>query len=193
MESWTEEYMLGIEPILNNIVPICSEDFIQEFSRDYLPVQVCEKKELKSSTKKCNRRKKKRLTGVSEQRRAANARERRRNQELNHAFIKLKNTLPLPNVELSKVEILRQAMTWIDHLRSLLKNYDEQQELMNSKQTKTWKPEDHLNAGKDFTSMKHDGFFYHFPDLNNKPLSESIWLQGKLFTSHTHTHRLRTV
>ena len=61
------------------------------------------------------------LTGVSRQRRAANERERRRIQGVNRAFLELKNALPVAdNVDISKIDILRVATKWIDHLTKLL-------------------------------------------------------------------------
>lgn len=71
--------------------------------------------------RKMKRRRKRMLTGVSRQRRAANERERRRIQGVNRAFVELKNALPLgKSVDISKIDILRVATTWIDHLSKLL-------------------------------------------------------------------------
>lgn len=71
--------------------------------------------------RKMKRRRKRMLTGVSRQRRAANERERRRIQGVNRAFVELKNALPLgKSVDISKIDILRVATTWIDHLTKLL-------------------------------------------------------------------------
>ena len=71
--------------------------------------------------RKLKRRRKRMLTGVSRQRRAANERERRRIQGVNRAFLELKNALPVAdNVDISKIDILRVATKWIDHLTKLL-------------------------------------------------------------------------
>ena len=64
------------------------------------------------------------LTGVSRQRRAANERERRRIQGVNRAFVDLKNSLPVSHMDISKIDILRVAAMWIDHLTQLLDQDD---------------------------------------------------------------------
>lgn len=176
--------MLEVEPIINNIVPFSPEEFFVEFLKDCPPVELCENEEGMSATRseKRKRRKKKKLTGLSEQRRAANTRERRRIQELNCAFARLKNALPLPNVVIPKIEILRQAITWIDHLGNLLKDYDEPHELLDVKQMKTWRPGSDLNAREDFKRLKYDCLFQEFPDLNNTLTKEYTGLKGRLFT-----------
>ncbi|XP_077978496.1 uncharacterized protein LOC144433955 [Glandiceps talaboti] len=67
------------------------------------------------------KRRKRALTGVSRQRRAANARERRRIQGVNMAFIELRKILPvLSRDEVSKIEILRLATKWIAYLTTVL-------------------------------------------------------------------------
>ena len=71
----------------------------------------------------CHRRRKRRrlLTGVSRQRRAANARERVRIQGVNSAFVVLKNTLPVVRPDdVSKIETLRLASKWIAYLTTVL-------------------------------------------------------------------------
>ena len=77
----------------------------------------------------CHRRRKRRrlLTGVSRQRRAANARERVRIQGVNSAFVVLKNTLPVVRPEeVSKIETLRLASKWIAYLTTVLIRDDQQ-------------------------------------------------------------------
>ena len=76
------------------------------------------------SNKRRKRRRKRMLTGVSRQRRAANARERRRVQGVNRAFVELKNSLPVSHMDISKIDILRVATKWIDHLAHLLSEDD---------------------------------------------------------------------
>lgn len=73
------------------------------------------------------RRRKRMLTGVSRQRRAANARERNRIHGVNMAFLRLRDMLPVygSGDEISKIDTLRLAAKWIAHLTSLLINDDE--------------------------------------------------------------------
>lgn len=67
------------------------------------------------------RRRRRMLTGVSRQRRAANARERRRIQGVNNAFVELKNHIPVVKPEdVSKIDTLRLAAKWIAYLTTLL-------------------------------------------------------------------------
>lgn len=131
----------------------------------------------KSSKRK--RRKKRKLTGVSRQRRAANARERRRIQGVNHAFVQLKNTLPLAQIDISKFEILRLAMQWIDHLKTLLKDHEEQKDLLNTKQMETSRPNDLMHLDDNITPVKHSCLYHQFPDLKNTLWDECMGLQGE--------------
>ena len=130
-------------------------------------------------SRKRKRRKKRMLTGVSRQRRAANARERRRIQGVNRAFVQLKNTLPLAQIDISKIEILRLAVKWIDHLRTLLKDYDERKELLNTKQLQTSRPNEFVSLEDDMAPVKHDCLYHQFPDLKNTLWEECIGLDGK--------------
>ena len=78
----------------------------------------------------CHRRRKRRrlLTGVSRQRRAANTRERVRIQGVNSAYVVLKNTLPVVCPEdVSKIETLRLASKWIAYLTTVLIRDDQRQ------------------------------------------------------------------
>lgn len=53
----------------------------------------------------------------------ANARERNRTESVNYAFNLLRNLLPTdpPNRKLSKIEILRLSISYIDHLDNVRK------------------------------------------------------------------------
>ena len=84
--------------------------------------------------RRTKRRRKRMLTGVSRQRRAANERERRRIQGVNRAFVELKNTLPVAHLDISKIDILRIATKWIDHLSQLL-NKDKKEATDNPSRT----------------------------------------------------------
>jgi hypothetical protein len=130
---------------------------------------------------KTKRRKRKSLTGLSRKRREANARERRRVEELNRGFVYLKKALPLPSVDISKLEILRLALKWIDHLETMLENYNDQRELLTIKQMETSRPEDLLNINEGVTPAKHACQYHEFPNLQNTLWEESIGLQqGKI-------------
>lgn len=155
-----------------------AEDILKCFSDGSSSVETNEKQDDESRKRK--RRKKKMLTGVSRQRRAANARERRRIQGVNRAFVQLKNTLPLAQIDISKIEILRLAVKWIDHLRTLLKDYDERKELLNTIQLETSRPNEIVSVmGEHMTPVKHDCLYHQFPDLKNTLWEECIGLCGK--------------
>lgn len=102
--------------------------------------------------RKMKRRRKRMLTGVSRQRRAANERERRRIQGVNRAFVELKNVLPLANsVDISKIDILRVAAKWIDHLTKLI---DQDKKIRLSKLTECHisdEPQLYEILGEDFS------------------------------------------
>ena len=135
---------------------------------------------------KTKRRRRKSLTGLSRKRREANARERRRVEELNRGFVYLKKALPLPSVDISKLEILRLALKWIDHLETMLQNYDDKRELLTIRQMETSRPEDLLSITEGATPAKHACLYHEFPNLQNTLWEESIGLQGKrhyLFSS----------
>lgn len=161
-------------------LPLFDVDFFPEFSEELSPFAEGEAKEQQDTVvKKRKRRKKQTLTGVSRQRREANARERRRVEEMNQAFVNLKKALPLPNVDISKMEILRLAIKWIDHLGTLLKDYEERKDLLNVKQMETSRPEDFTSIEEGLTPVKHDCIYHQFPDLKNTLWEESIGLQGR--------------
>lgn len=77
-----------------------------------------------TSTSKINKRKRRRprLTGLSKQRQAANARERSRTHSVNSAFNALRVLIPTEpsDRKLSKIETLRLASSYIAHLGSML-------------------------------------------------------------------------
>lgn len=103
------------------------------------------------------------LTGVSRQRRAANERERRRIQGVNRAFIELKNALPVADsVDISKIDILRVATKWIDHLSKLL----DQDKRINSEPKHIVKPKLYEILGEDFS-------------IDDRELEEDYFLQGQ--------------
>uniref|UniRef100_H3B3V9 Myogenic factor n=1 Tax=Latimeria chalumnae TaxID=7897 RepID=H3B3V9_LATCH len=69
----------------------------------------------------------KRKSVTMDRRKAATLRERRRLKRVNEAFETLKRkTVPNPNQQLPKVEILRSAIQYIARLQSLLKSLNEQ-------------------------------------------------------------------
>uniref|UniRef100_A0A087XJ55 Si:ch211-246m6.4 n=1 Tax=Poecilia formosa TaxID=48698 RepID=A0A087XJ55_POEFO len=63
-----------------------------------------------------------RLSGVSKQRQAANARERDRTHSVNTAFTALRTLIPTEPADrkLSKIETLRLASSYISHLANVL-------------------------------------------------------------------------
>ena len=77
---------------------------------------------------KRRRRKRARLTGLSQQRQAANARERSRTKCVHAALLELRchipTTLPEENGKLSKIEILRLASSYIGQLTAVLHAHD---------------------------------------------------------------------
>ena len=165
----------------NDVVGVEAVDYepeLKSFSDESSSMENGEKQD--EECRKRKRRKKRMLTGVSRQRRAANARERRRIQGVNRAFVELKNTLPLAQIDISKIEILRLAVKWIDHLRTLLKDYEERKELLNTKQLETSRPNEFVSVmGEDITPIKHDCLYHQFPDLKNTLWEECIGLHGK--------------
>ncbi|XP_028403841.1 transcription factor 21-like [Dendronephthya gigantea] len=149
-----------------------AEEILKSFSDESSSVEANEKQDDASRRRK--RRKKRMLTGVSRQRRAANARERRRIQGVNRAFVQLKNSLPLAQIDISKIEILRLASKWIDHLRTLLKDYEERKELLNTVQMETSRPNEFISLEENRTPVKHDCLYHQFPDLKNTLWEECI-------------------
>ncbi|KAJ7391925.1 hypothetical protein OS493_016230 [Desmophyllum pertusum] len=92
-----------------------------------VPVRKLETTAVPSSLvkgRKKHRRRGPRLTGVSKQRKTANARERDRVQGLNSAFETLRELIPLSPTEKrpSKIETVRLAALYIHHLTELLTN-----------------------------------------------------------------------
>ena len=104
------------------------------------------------------------LTGVSRQRRAANERERKRIQGVNRAFDELKNALPVSNTEdISKIDILRVATKWIDHLTKLL---DQDQKIHIQPREYREEPELYEILGEEFY-------------INDRELEDDDFLQGQ--------------
>ncbi|XP_074857922.1 transcription factor 15-like [Carettochelys insculpta] len=68
------------------------------------------------------KRKRPRLSGLSKQRQAANARERDRTHSVNSAFSALRTLIPTEPADrkLSKIETLRLAASYISHLANVL-------------------------------------------------------------------------
>lgn len=92
-----------------------------------IPVCKLETPEVPSSltqAKKKHRRRGPRLTGVSKQRKSANARERSRVRVINSAFESLRELIPLSPTEKrpSKIETVKLAALYIHHLTELLTN-----------------------------------------------------------------------
>lgn len=182
MATWTEHFMRGESEPTHPGHELCTFYFrnqFQELCKESSPVGT-DGKIQQGSRKKRKRRKKRTLTGVSRQRRAANDRERRRNQRLNQAFVNLKNILPLPCIDISKIQILRLAVKWIDHLGTLLKDYEQQKDLLNMKQMETSRLNKCSNTTReDYKSVKHDCLYHQLPDLKNTLWEESIGLPGR--------------
>ena len=114
--------------------------------------------------RKLKRRRKRMLTGVSRQRRAANERERKRIQGVNRAFEELKNALPVAKTEdISKIDILRVATKWIDHLAKLL---DQDQGVHIQPTEYSEEPELYEILGEEFS-------------INHRELEDHDFLQGQ--------------
>ncbi|XP_048341941.1 transcription factor 15-like [Sphaerodactylus townsendi] len=75
------------------------------------------------------KRKSPRLSGLSKQRQAANARERDRTHSVNTAFSALRTLIPTEPIDrkLSKIETLRLASSYISHLANMLLLQQQQQ------------------------------------------------------------------
>ncbi|PFX33243.1 myoblast determination protein 1 homolog [Stylophora pistillata] len=140
--------------------------------------------------RKLKRRRKRMLTGVSRQRRAANERERRRIQGVNQAFIDLKNALPLAHsVDISKIDILRVATKWIDHLSKLL----DQDQRIHAEPKSAVEPQLYDFLGEDFFINDHeleDDCFLQGQDI----WSDSTGLEGLSdYCIHTEEPFLKTL
>ena len=184
MTTWPEEYTWSKDKPGNPMQPspqLLAHNYpntVPDLCGDCPPVDR-NKDGRNSCIQKSKRRKKRTLTGVSQQRRAANDRERTRNLKLNQAFVKLKNTLPLPHIHISKIDILRYAIKWIDHLGTLLKNYDKQKDLLKIKQMETSRNIDHTNTTDELTHVNDNCSCNQSPNLKNTLLVECIGLPGK--------------
>ena len=116
--------------------------------------------------RKLKRRRKRMLTGVSRQRRAANERERRRIQGVNRAFVELKHALPVADtVDISKIDILRVATKWIDHLTKLL-DQDQRITTEPAEYRDTVEPQLYELLGEEFS-------------INDRELEDDDFLQGQ--------------
>ena len=133
----------------------------------------------KMDDKKKKQRKKRILTGVSRQRRAANDRERRRNERLNQAFVTLKRTLPLANIDISKIEILRLAVKWIDHLATLLKDNEQQRGMLAFRQMQPDQKVVSDQTTEKPKPVRHDCLYHQDPDLKNTLWEDCIGLPSK--------------
>ena len=133
----------------------------------------------KIDDKKRKQRKKRILTGVSRQRRAANDRERRRNERLNQAFVTLKRTLPLANIDISKIEILRLAVKWIDHLATLLEENEQQKSLLPSRPVHSKESGGSEETTEKSKPVRHDCLYHQDPDLKNTLWEDCIGLPSK--------------
>lgn len=115
------DFLTDLDDFDPSLEPNYEEDMLDSESvNEDLPV-----KKNKQSRRK-PRRRKRMLTGVSKQRRAANERERRRLQIINGAFIGLKDLLPLlPGEEnISKIEVVKLASRTISLLKQILDESD---------------------------------------------------------------------
>ena len=116
--------------------------------------------------RKMKRRKKRMLTGVSRQRRAANERERRRIQGVNRAFVELRNALPVANtVDISKIDILRVATKWIEHLTKLL-DQDQRTHVQTAEYRDSEEPQLYEILGEEFC-------------INDREMEDHYFLQGQ--------------
>ena len=140
-------------------------------------------------TRRKPRRRKRMLTGVSKQRRAANERERRRLQIINSAFIGLKDLLPLlPGEEnISKIEVVKLASRTILLLKEILDDADrkssgsESDELRSSCSSSTCGSSldslESLDTNNDLDLQESQDFsFLLFPsdDIRLDPFGESV-------------------
>lgn len=110
----------------------------------------------KKTSRKKPRRKPIRLTGVSQQRRKANERERRRVQALNSRIEILRDHIPLPPLgkRPTNTEVIWMAATYIEFLTELLKKSEKPSEFP----LKTFSAEEHsvsqgLDAALDATGQ----------------------------------------
>jgi len=142
-------------------------------------------------TRRKPRRRKRMLTGVSKQRRAANERERRRLQIINNAFIGLKELLPLlPGEEnISKIEVVKLASRTIMLLQEILDEDDQKRESESEESRSSCSSScstrslesidslDNLDSNPDFDlKNSHDFSYLIFPsdDMKLDPFGESI-------------------
>lgn len=94
------------------------------------PSVKTEKEEVKKDSQNRKKRRGPRLTGVSRQRRLANARERNRVQIINENIDRLRELIPLfpDEKKPTKTETIRLAAVYISCLTELLQSSDEQED-----------------------------------------------------------------
>lgn len=98
-------------------------------SEGFVPVTELESQRTMSKPKPKRKRSKRRaprFTGVSKQRKTANARERNRVRTVNDAFETLRKLVPVLPTEKkpSKIETIRLAALYIDHLTEMLRSIE---------------------------------------------------------------------
>ena len=103
--------LCGVRVLSTRVPPLC------ELQTPKLPTPLVQ-------GKRKHKRRGPRLTGVSKQRRSANARERNRVRVINNALETLRDRIPLLPTEKrpSKIETVRLAALHIHHLTELLTN-----------------------------------------------------------------------
>jgi hypothetical protein len=117
-----------------------------------------------AKTKKKMKRRGPRLTGVSRQRRLANARERNRVQILNAKIDKLRDLIPLfpDEKKPSKTDTVRLAAEYIGHLTEILETTENPSSLGDS------------TGSSSIDDLDFDDFTtdFDFSDLTHDPFSE---------------------
>ena len=112
--------------------------------------------------KKKPRRRGPRLTGVSKQRRVANARERRRVEILNMNIQILRHMIPLPpqEKEPSKTEVIWLAVDYITELTKMLETADQWQAELDLIDVDSLGSLDSLDSLVDSPLFNFDGKFF---------------------------------
>ncbi|XP_052280716.1 myogenic factor 6-like [Dreissena polymorpha] len=121
-----------------------------------------------------------------DRRKAATMRERRRLRKVNEAFEVLKKrTCPNPNQRLPKVEILRNAIEYIESLEDMLAG------------NRLVRPDDHLNEsgsnnGSDYMTVNSPHFYpdklHHMSELNGYNSHQNGYLDHVHHQTHHHQH-----
>lgn len=85
---------------------------------------------------------------------------------MNRAFVELKNALPVADtVDISKIDILRVATKWIDHLTKLL-DQDQRVPMEPKEYRDSVEPQLHEILGEEFS-------------INDRELEDDDFLQGQ--------------